>query len=109
MEKIDELRDKFNKLVANHNLSIQKIAEESGINHQTLYHFKENVRNPQNKTIERITNYINNFDKEHNLCNITHEKEIVTPYDSLTINQAKIALSKSLGVSPEKIKIFIEG
>jgi len=109
MEKIDELRDKFNELVNNYNLSIQKIAEESGINHQTLYHFKENARNPQNKTIERIINYINNFDKEHNLSTIKYENKSFDPDDALTINQAKLALSKSLGVPPEKIKIFIEG
>ncbi|QQX92808.1 helix-turn-helix transcriptional regulator (plasmid) [Gluconobacter sphaericus] len=109
MEQTDALRERFKNLVDNYNLSIQKIAKESGVNHQTLYHFKDNVRTPQDKTIEKISRYISNFkenDEKPNFVERKKDNNSKNIYDIFESYKDKIA--KETGIPKEKIELSLK-
>lgn len=109
MEDINALREHFKKILDNYDLSIQKISKESGVNHQTLYHFKDNVRTPQDKTIEKIHNYISSFEEKNKNQNFNEKKKdnnTKNIYDIFESYKEKIA--KETGIPKEKIELGLK-
>lgn len=93
-------------------VSRKEIAEVLECSNQAVRNYTLGVFFPKNEkliALEKLLKVRFIRDNPNVFEPIYENDEKSEPYGDMTIAQAKTALSKSLGVPPEKIKILIEG